>query len=399
MKPALENLIRKEAALTCIFEAWTPKAETEVIPVEDAAGRVLAEDVTAQINLPVVRASAMDGVAVRSALFTEEWPDTTNWQLGRDYVRADTGDDFDDAFDAVIAIENIKMLDGGGIEILPDAKIAPGVNVRGQGSQVRTGTPLAQKGRKLTALDVAAIAMGGVTEITVVRRPRVGFIPTGSELVPVGTTPARGQNIDTNSLMCARLLTEFGARSILHPIVRDDPVQLEKVLDEMLPTCDILLLNAGTSKGGEDYCAALLAKKGTSLFQGVAAVPGRPMSAAIIQGKPVLNLSGPAFACFYGLDWAVKPMICRYLGVGVPQRQRIQATLTETLRTPPFFSVMAAFRVEHKDDGTYLATPLSGRGPRGVGSAVMLTADAIYCSTPGEAPHEAGDSILLELLR
>ena len=112
------------------------------------------------------------------------------------------------------------------------------------------------------------------------------------------------------------------------------------------PDSDIVLVNAGTSKGGEDYSCHLLEEAGQVLFHEVAAVPGRPMSMALVQGKPVVNLSGPSFAAFYSMDWAVRAIVCRCLGVPVPVRETVEATLTETLQAPPFFALMAAFRVE-----------------------------------------------------
>ncbi|MCC8077149.1 MAG: molybdopterin molybdotransferase MoeA [Oscillospiraceae bacterium] len=399
MRPDNAKFISKADALALLFSRWTPTPETEQIPVADCVGRVLAKDVTAQYNLPVVRASMMDGVAVKSEYFANDLPDTAAWRLGAEFVRADTGDDFDDAYDAVVAIENVTLTEDGGITFAPDTKVAPGTNVKPCGAEVTAGAVVATAGTLLTETDLAAIAMSGAESVTVLRRPRVGFLPTGSELVPVGAPLARGQGFDTNSPMAAALLRSMGAEPVMHPIVRDDPAALSAAFRTLLPQCDVLLVNAGTSKGGEDYCARLLSEQGEVLFHGVAAVPGRPMSMAIVDGKPVVNLSGPAFAAFYSLDWAARGIICRYLGQPVPQRETLKAVLTEQFGTPPIFSMMAAFRVRRGADGNYLATPLSVRGPKAAGTAAVLGADAVYISTPGEAPHEAGEEIELELLR
>lgn len=402
MRPDMESLISKADALKLLFDHWTPAPGTEPVPVGECAGRVLAADQYARYDIPVVRASMMDGVAVKSALFRdgEGLPDTSGWRLGNDFVRADTGDDFDDAYDAVIAIEDVTLTPEGGIEIRPDAaaKVAPGCNVKPRGAEVRKGALLAKAGTLLTAGDMAAIAMGGAAEVEVLKKPRVGFIPTGSELAPVGSELRRGQNFDSNSPLVRALLLQMGAEPVMHPIVRDDPAALREAVATLLPQCDILLLNAGTSKGGEDYCAAFLAEQGSVLFHGVAAVPGRPMSMAVLDGKAVVNLSGPAFAAFYGVDWAVRPLVCRWLGQPLPRRQTVTARLTGRLAVPPRFSAMTAFRVR-RDGGKFIATPLAGRGPGGVGSAGLLAADAVYVSTPGEAPREAGDEIALILLR
>lgn len=399
MRPDLENLISKEEALARLFDRWAPKQEAEVIPLAEAAGRVLATDQFAGYDLPVIRASTMDGIAVRSERFADGTPDTSHWKQGVDYVRADTGDDFDDAFDAVIAIENVKLLENGGIRLPEKINASKGFNVKPQGTDVRKGALLCGKGTVLTALDIAAIGMGGSAVVPVIRKPRVAFLPTGSELVPVGAPLQRGQNFDTNSLLVPQMLRDMGADPIAHAIVPDDPKRIASAFEELLPAADIVLVNAGTSKGQEDYCAKLLAERGEVLFHGVSAVPGRPMSMAIVEGKPVVNLSGPAFAAFYSMDWAVRAMVCRALGVSVPRRHAVQAILTQPLQIPPFFSVMSSVRLEQAEDGTYYATPLVLRGPNSAGTAAALTADAVYASKLGEKTHAAGETIEVELLR
>lgn len=388
----------KEEVLRRVFEAWRPQAETETVSLPEAAGRVLAEDLTAKYNIPVVRASAMDGIAVKSEAFKDGTPDTTQWQLGRDYVRADTGDDFSDDFDTVIAIEQVELQPDGGVILNSEGPIRPGMNVKPAGSQIKQGDLVGRKGTVLTPLSLAALGMGGYDQVKVVRRPRVAFVPTGSELVSVGSELQRGQNFDTNSLMAAQMIRDMGGEPILRSITRDDRDQLQVVLESLLKEADIVILNAGTSKGGEDYCGQMLEQSGNSLFHGVAAVPGRPMGAAILEGKPVLNLSGPALAAFYGLDWIIRPMVCHYLGIPVPQRRRVRARLTDALQCPPPMSALCMIHLSQGPDGKYKATPLSFRGPGASRSGTILTANALYMTTPGEESYEAGDTIMVEVL-
>ncbi len=402
MRPDLKDLIPKEEALSRILSAWMPTREMETVPLSEAAGRVLFEDQYANYNLPVVRASQMDGIAVKSAQFTEGIPDSSGWKYGEDYVRADTGDDFPDAFDTVIAIENVTLLENGGVILPEKINASKGFNVKPQGANVRKGSLVCPGGRLLSARELAAIAMGGIDSVPVVRRPRVAFLPTGSELVSVGTPLERGQNFDTNSILVGQLLQEMGAEAILHPIVKDDRKSLRAAMEELLPLCDILLVNAGTSKGGEDYCAGLLAEIGISLFHGVAAVPGRPISAAVAGDKLILNLAGPSFAAYYNMDWAVRPLICKALGMPVPERTRVKAVLSQPLHLPPFFSIMISLRLKKAKDSAlapYTAEPLSLRGSGAAGSAEALTADALYISALGEKSHSCGDVIEAELLR
>lgn len=396
-RPMMEPMITKAEALDRLFARWNPKQKTETVPLHEAAGRVLAEDRYAQYDLPVVRASSMDGVAIAYASVEHGVPDTTAWRVGKEFVRADTGDDFDDAYDTVIAIEDVTLHPEGGLSFAPDLEITTGKNVRPRGSKMEAGAPLVRAGTVLTALDLAVLGTGGWGDVPVVCRPRVAFLPTGSELVPVGSPLERGQHFDTNSLMAAQLLREMGAEPFLFPILRDDPAELELALDEALERADIVLINAGTSKGGEDHCAPLLDRQGERLFHWVAAVPGRPISMAVKRGKPVVNLSGPALACFYSMDWAVRPMVCRGLGIPVPQRPEVTATLTAPMSFSPVLSMLRMLRLAPRPDGSWDATPMTGSPSPTF--AETLTADALYISTPGEAPKEKGTSIPVELLR
>jgi molybdopterin molybdotransferase/putative molybdopterin biosynthesis protein len=123
------------------------------------------------------------------------------------------------------------------------------------------------------------------------------------------------------------------------------------------------------------------------------------MSVAILDGKPMVNLSGPSFAAFYSMDWMVRALVSRALGVAVPQRQKVNAVLTAPLQTPPFFSQMVPMKVTAQQDGSYSATPLALKGPKSAGLAAALMADGVYLSTPGEKAHAAGSHIEVELLK
>lgn len=157
-------------------------------------GRVLVRDYHSLVSVPVVRASAMDGVAVKGERFAEGMPDTSGWKLGEDFCRADTGDDFDDKFDTVIAIEQVHISEEGVLPILPEAKVVQGMNVRPCGSMLREGSLLAKKERQLRSFDLVCLAAGGVTEVEVYSKPKVAFLPTGSELVALGIPLERGKN-------------------------------------------------------------------------------------------------------------------------------------------------------------------------------------------------------------
>lgn len=144
----MASLPTRAQVLEALFQQWHPVEKTEIIPVKEALGRVLVHDQLSQVTIPVVRASAMDGVAVSSAGFQDGPPDTSNWKLGEDFCRADTGDDFDDRFDAVIPIEQADLSADGrspstsGSRYPRDTTCVPGAARSGQGSSLpkRTGS-------------------------------------------------------------------------------------------------------------------------------------------------------------------------------------------------------------------------------------------------------------------
>ena len=249
----MASLPTRAQVCEALFQRWEPVYETETIPVQAALGRVLPRDQYARVTIPVARASAMDGIAVCAGRFQQGMPDPAGWKLGEDFCRADTGDDFDDRFDAVIPIERVKISEKGRLTFLEELQVRPGDNIRPRGSVIRAGELVARKHRQLRPFDLACLALGGIAQVEVYRKPRVAFLPTDSELVPLGAPVGRGQNIDSNSVLAQAMLTEMGAEPLCYPIVPDQPEALAEALEQALQAADVVLLNGGSSKGAEDY--------------------------------------------------------------------------------------------------------------------------------------------------
>lgn len=385
-----KDTVTKQEFLDSLFEKWSPEPRTETVPVEEAEGRVLAEDQYARYDLPVYRASAMDGIAVRSADFAGGMPDTSDWTIGRDFVRADTGDDFDDAYDAVIMIEQVDIKEGKGVDIhlSPDQEITAGCNVRPKGSQLARGSRVAFRGFTLNFMTISSLIRGGITEVPVIRRPRVGYIPTGSELIPAGMVPQRGQNINSNAALAESLLKKFGAVPTIYDIVEDDREKLSAALDRAIEENDIVLMSGGSSKGSEDYTWQLFEERGHMLNHWVRAVPGRPMSVALCGSTPLVNLSGPPTAALNGLLWCVNAIIARYMGKK-PYRFPSEEAVLDTELNPPGFMEMLCTMVMHRDDEGILHASVTNRS---------LAANGIYITHTGEEKHQAGDRVQVSLL-
>ena len=392
----MDGFATREQVLTDLFTQWTPGDETELVPLDAAIGRVTARALYSVNTLPVHRTSGCDGIAVKSALFKNGIPDYKTWRDGDEFVRADTGDDFDDDYDAVIMIEEVDLTPDGSIKYMSeDIEVASGTNTTASGRSVASGDRIIDADMPIRPTDLAAIAMGGCRMVPVRKKPKVTFIPTGTELIPPQMSPKRGQNVDTNSLLIRETLRALGAEPIIFPIVPDDNALLEKTLDDALLAADIVVLNGGTARGGEDFNAALLERKGRLLHHYVAAAPGRPMAVGLIAGKPVVNLPGPTIAAFYGADWCLTAIVCRALHLPLPIKERVVCTLTQDMSTSPAMAMLCRMEVKKAADG-YVAEPLSfftGTMPS------CLTSNAMYISPVGESKRRAGDRIEVELLR
>ena len=391
-----EALMRADA-LAEYCTRWTPAPRVEYVPLDQAFGRVLARDLVGQCNLPVVRASKFDGFAVHAEDFAQGLPCTDDWIAGVDYAPADTGDDFPDAFDAVIAVESTRRDENGQLRIVPDGKFdaRPGAGVSPCGSISRAGERIAPAHLRLTPEAVAAAAVGGYAQVPVLARPRVAFIPTGTELVPWGSYPRRGQNIEANSLLVQGLVQEWGGEALVYPLVRDDRESVAAALERALEAADIVVLNAGSSRGGDDFNADLLAGRASWFRHGVKAVPGRPVGMALIDNKPVVNAPGPVLAAWLCMDWLVRGLVAHWFGTPVIDQQRITVRLGATVEDAKQRERIVRVQLAPAADGVPVAMPI---GKMGV-PQTLVQVDALFTLPAHQEVAREGDLVEVELLR
>ena len=247
----MENLLKR----------WKFTPGTHRVSLQEAEGKVSAEDVFSRNTLPVCRAAGADGVAVRYADFENGLPDFSDWKENEDYGTADMGDDFDDAFDTVLWVEDFTFDENGKIlDIRPEEPVKKGQLVKKKGDTVREGEQILKKGDAITPFRLGLLAAAGIHDLLVLESPKIAYLPTGSELIPAGQMPKRGENIESNSLMTAAFCRRWGAAPQCFPIVEDQKSSLEEALNHALKTADIVLLNGGTSM--EMYVRLALVKKG-----------------------------------------------------------------------------------------------------------------------------------------
>ncbi|MBL7119799.1 MAG: molybdopterin biosynthesis protein [Dehalococcoidia bacterium] len=368
-------------------------AAGERVPLEEALNRVTAEPVWARISSPHYHAAAMDGVAIRSDDSTgasETSP--IRLRLGEQAQWIDTGKPLPAGFNAVVMIEHVQPVEEEVIEIM--SPVAPWQHVRLMGEDIVTSQLLLPQGHTLRPPDLGAIAQAGISHVVVRCRPRVAIIPTGSELVSPGESLKPGSIIESNSLMLAGLVKEWGGTATRFAPVADEYEQLKNAIQRALVEHDILVTNAGASAGRRDYVASLLADLGRVVVHGVAIRPGHPVVLGIVEGKPVIGTPGYPVSAALTLELFARPLIYRLLGIAPPQRPAVAAVMTRKVFSPMGEDEFLRVKVGKIGD-KLVATPLQ----RGAGVTMSLVrADGLVCVPRGCEGIQEGQQVRVELV-
>lgn len=253
------------------------KRKTETVDLYNAVDRVSAEDVKAKVVLPKLPVSKMDGIGVCFSDFESGIPNTENWQEGKEYIFANTGCVVPEPYDTVILIEDVRFIEGK-LKILakPEKK---GQLIDPPGSLIGENEILVNKYAKITAPQVGLLASGGIKEVKVIARPKIVFIPTGDELVSWQNNDySIDKNIESNSMMLSAFCQQYQADLTIFPIIPDDKVKLKEALTKASDMADIVLINAGSSKGTKDFTLDLLETEGEVLVYELGCRPGKHSS-------------------------------------------------------------------------------------------------------------------------
>jgi putative molybdopterin biosynthesis protein len=382
---------------------WQP-IEGEEIPVAEALGRVTAQPIWAHVSSPAYHASAMDGYAVRAEetlTATETNPVRLRIESQAKYV--DTGDPLPAFANAVIMIENVHPIGDVQIEIL--APIAPWTAVRSMGEDMVATELVLPANHVLRPVDLGAIAGSGHATVNVRRRPRVAIIPTGTELITVeqatqsGVKP--GDIIEYNSIVLAAEVEQWGAVATRCPIVIDNFDQIKAAVQDAASKHDLILLNAGSSAGSEDFTARVVEELGTLLVHGVAVRPGHPVILGIIRTAiskhhspiPIIGVPGyPVSAALTG-EIFVEPLLARWLGLPGHQKPTLEGKITRKLLSPMGDDEWVRVTAGRVGD-RIVAAPLS----RGAGVITSLVrADGIVRIPRFSEGVNVGDQVTIEL--
>ncbi len=306
----------------------------EAVPTTEARGRVLAEDLHAQVDLPHFNRAGMDGYAVHARdtfgaspalpaclqlAGSVEMGEEAARRLGaREAVRISTGGMVPPGSDAVVMVEHTEETGDGTVEIHRAA--SPWLNVIQVGDDIRRGDPVFARGRRLRAHDLGALTGIGIASVPVYRKPRVALISTGDEIVAVDTHPLPGQVRNINQHSLAGLIAECGAELNDLGVVPDEPEALRAALTRGLGWGDLVLLSGGSSMGTRDMAVEVIRSlpDATLLFHGISVSPGKPTLHARAAGKPVLGLPGYPVSALVIFDLFAAPLIRTLSGEGAP---------------------------------------------------------------------------------
>lgn len=371
---------------------------TEKLHVKNALNRVTAEPVYARISSPHYNASAMDGIALDAKL-TYGASETTPVFLAKgQYVPVDTGDPLPEGCDTVVMIEDVIEAENGpdgapGVKLYQAA--APWQHVRQIGEDICAGEMLLPSYSVITPSAIGALLAGGVMEVDVVKKPVVGIIPTGDEIIPPTTTPKEGEIPEFNSSIFSAMLNTWGAEAVTYPIVRDDLDQIIEALRKALDECDAVILNAGSSAGSEDFSTQAIAAVGGVLYHGLAIKPGKPAILGYSGKKPILGVPGYPVSGIIVVEELLRPIIELLTKKQCCRDEYADAVLSKAVVSSLKYQEFVRVRLGYVE-GRLIASPLS-RGSGVVTS--FMKADGILDIPQELEGHENGSAIRVRLLR
>ncbi len=374
------------------------KRKTEIIKTEDSLGRRTNVAHFAKCNSPLFTASAMDGICVDSKITknaSEENP--VILKLGVDYKIVDTGDVIKSPYDAVIMAEDVIEIDEQTVKIIEPA--VTWQNVRPIGEDIVEKEMIIPSNHKITAIDIGALMASGNLELSVYKKTSVGIIPTGDEIINPVDKPKEGDIIDSNSYMIKALVNSCGAYGKRYEIVKDDLNLIKEAIKRAVSENDIVIINAGSSAGTEDFSKTAIKELGEIFVHGVSIKPGKPVMLGIIDNKPIIGLPGYPLSTYLAFDIFVKPIL-DYLNnskniLEIEKDETIQAKISKRIVSSLKYQEFVRVKVGSVGN-ELIAAPLN----RGAASQMsMVRADGLLVIPQNSEGYEASDVVNIKLLK
>jgi molybdopterin molybdotransferase/putative molybdopterin biosynthesis protein len=363
----------------CRAEGVTFPLPAVEVPTGQAAGMVTAEPLFARVSSPPFHSSAMDGVAVRAeSTYGASETSPVTLRLGTEIELIDTGEPLPAGFDAVIMVEDLNEVGDETYEVIKPA--SPWQYVRPLGEDIVQTELVLPRGHRVRPVDIGALLNAGFTAVPVRRRPVVSVIPTGTELVEDPADLGPGKVMESNSWTLAAFARAAGAEPGRMNLIRDDYGLIKDAVASALEASDVVVVNAGTSAGREDFTRAIIEELGSVAVHGVAMRPGKPVVLGAARGTPVIGLPGFPVANYRGAQEFLGPMLAELQGLPAAQGARLKARLARKLFSAPGFDEFVQVKLGRVDDEV-VAVPLA----RGSGVSMSLVRSDGVVRVPPES--------------
>jgi putative molybdopterin biosynthesis protein len=424
MKQVFFDSLSLEEAISILFKRLDAmglnRLPSEVVNVTKSLGRITAEPVFARYSSPFYHSAAMDGYAVRfTDTFTASETSPCMLKIGYDAVYVDTGDPMPEGFNAVIMIEDVNIIKSQGSEDRSQNKKAPNSelltpnsdcieiyqpatpyqHVRTIGEDIVATELIIPENHKIRPIDIGVMLASGHLEISVRKRPKIAVIPTGTEIIEPDVVrnrpPEPPEIIEYNSATLSGLAKESDAETVRFNIVKDDLEEIKKAIDKASKISDIVLINAGSGRGSEDYTLTAIKELGEVIVNGISIKPGKPLIVGFVNNKPVFGIPGYPVSAYLTFQLFVKPVIARFLGITAEENEKIKATVSRQIASPMGIDEFIRVKVGVVND-KYIATPAG----RGAGLLMSLVrADGIVRVPAYTEALSAGTEVEVELIR
>ena len=400
-------MIKVEEALNIVLES-VQRIEAEKAGIIDSFGRVLAEDIKSDCDIPAFDYSAMDGYAVRSAdtkgasagngvklrvvgEFRAGGDTSARVEKGQ-AVKIMTGAPIPQGADAVVMVEDTSM-EGDNVEVFEEAE--KGENIRLAGEDIKNGDLVIKRGTLLKEGHVGMLAALGIPAVSVKRRPKVAILATGDEVISIDEDIKPGKVRNSNAYSLHAQVLACGGIPINKGVASDNKEGLKAKLRSCLD-CDIIITSGGVSMGEYDYVKDVMIDMGMDLkFWKIAMRPGKPNLFGVINGKPFFGLPGNPVSTMIGFEVFVRPAIQKMLGRISDDRSEVEAVLEEDIKKKKGLKFFIRAQTRWEDSGYVTRTT----GPQGSGIlSSMAKADSLIILPEDEERVKQGEKVLVRLL-
>lgn len=401
------NSMRVEQARAFIRKTLAPVCGGEKLPLKEALGRVLSEDIISPLNVPGHDNSAMDGYALRFADIRNDG-ETTLTCIGESFaghafngtvqrgecVRIFTGAVMPDGADTVVMQERSTRDNDGAVTIAADAVTAAGQNRRLAGEDIRKGAVVFKCGQRIGAPELGVLASLGIAEVAAFRRLRVAFFSTGDELTPIGAPLPEGRIYDSNRYSLYGMLRHLGMDAVDLGAVPDVPERIEQALTAAAQNADVVISIGGVSVGAADFIKSLLDKLGQVLLWKLAMKPGKPLAYGMIGDAHFFGLPGNPVSAMVTFYQFVREALLMLQGQTAAPPLLLPAVLTAPVKKATGRAEFQRGVCEIRD-GRLAVTPAPEQGSGILSSMIKANCFIVLPLETGKLP--AGETVNVQL--